>query len=60
MANTYDTYKDSGVAWIGEIPSGWEVVRIKNIYSERTELSENGTERLLSVSEYYGIAPTSE
>ena len=60
MANTYDTYKDSGVAWIGEIPSGWEVVRIKNIYSERTELSENGTERLLSVSEYYGITPTSE
>ena len=41
MANTYDTYKDSGVAWIGEIPSGWEVVRIKNIYSESSELSEN-------------------
>lgn len=25
MANTYDTYKDSGIAWIGEIPSEWNV-----------------------------------
>ena len=21
----YDTYKDSGVDWLGEIPTGWEV-----------------------------------
>lgn len=27
----YDTYKDSGIAWIGEIPSEWEVCRLKNI-----------------------------
>ncbi len=31
MAKTYDTYKDSGIAWIGEIPSEWEVCRMKNI-----------------------------
>lgn len=28
----YDTYKDSGIAWIGEIPSEWEVVRLKRIF----------------------------
>lgn len=30
MAKTYDTYKDSGIAWIGEIPSEWEMCRLKN------------------------------
>ncbi|MBQ9058943.1 MAG: restriction endonuclease subunit S [Atopobiaceae bacterium] len=25
----YEAYKDSGVEWIGEIPAGWEVRRIK-------------------------------
>lgn len=32
MAKTYDTYKDSGIAWIGEIPGEWEVCRLKAIY----------------------------
>lgn len=25
MMPRYEAYKDSGVAWIGEIPVGWEV-----------------------------------
>lgn len=29
MAKTYDSYKDSGIAWIGEIPSEWKVSRYK-------------------------------
>jgi len=33
MANTYDTYKDSGIAWIGEIPSEWNVCRMKDTSS---------------------------
>lgn len=31
MTQRYDTYKDSGVQWLGEIPGHWEVLRIKNI-----------------------------
>ena len=27
----YDTYKDSGVQWLGEIPGHWECVRLKNV-----------------------------
>lgn len=49
-------YRDSGIEWIGQIPKEWEVRRIKSIFTERTELSENGDETLLSVSEYYGVA----
>lgn len=29
----YDSYKDSGVAWIGEIPGHWEVVRFSQHFS---------------------------
>ena len=25
--------KDSGIEWIGEIPEGWEVAKLKNIVS---------------------------
>ena len=25
----YDSYKDSGVEWLGEIPSEWEVKKLK-------------------------------
>jgi type I restriction enzyme S subunit len=35
----YDSYKDSGIEWIGEIPSHWEVTRLKflgNLYSGLT------------------------
>ena len=33
MAKTYDTYKDSGIAWIGNIPSGWLTIKNKYLYS---------------------------
>lgn len=26
----YDSYKDSGIEWIGEVPNHWEVCRLKN------------------------------
>lgn len=52
--------KDSGNKWIGEIPETWGVERIKTIFSERTDLSEDGSETLLSVSEYYGVASRAE
>ena len=27
----YEKYKDSGVEWLGEVPEGWEVVRLKQV-----------------------------
>lgn len=33
MAKTYDTYKDSGIAWIDMIPERWDVCRYKNVCS---------------------------
>lgn len=40
MENRYEKYKDSGIAWIGEIPEHWEVKKIKNICSQ-TNIKEN-------------------
>ena len=33
----YPAYKDSGVAWLGEVPAGWEVQTLK--YFSRIKLS---------------------
>ena len=52
----YDSYKDSGIEWIGEIPGKWQVVKNKLFLCERKERSTEGDEELLSVSEYYGVA----
>ena len=44
MAKTYDTYKDSGIAWIGEIPSEWEVGLIGKYFDEINNPNTNQEE----------------
>lgn len=51
----YDSYKDSGVKWLGEIPSHWEMRRTKYLWQEKDRRSEFGSEQLLSVSQYDGV-----
>jgi type I restriction enzyme S subunit len=41
--------------WLGEFPSHWEVLRIKNLFQEMDARSETGNEELLSVSHYTGV-----
>jgi restriction endonuclease S subunit len=53
----YNSYKDSGVKWLGEIPSHWRLVKSKYLWKESFAISENGNEELLSVSQYDGITP---
>ena len=36
MKNTYRKMKDSGVAWIGEVPNHWQVRPVKSYYSITT------------------------
>ena len=51
----YESYKDSGVDWLGEIPEGWDTKRLKYVLSERNERSKTGEEPLLMVSQKYGL-----
>ena len=37
MMKRYDSYKDSGVEWVGEIPISWDVTRVKKHFNERKE-----------------------
>ena len=53
----YNSYSDSGVQWLGEIPSHWRLVKSKYLWKESFATSENGNEELLSVSQYDGITP---
>ena len=56
----YSEYKDSGVQWLGDIPQHWALRRIKYIFSELKEKSENGLETPLSLSKDGGIIPFNE
>src|SRR3972149_10918325 len=56
----YDSYKDSGVNWLGKVPADWNVVRNKEIFKERDSLSVTGEETLLTVSHITGVTPRSE
>lgn len=40
MENRYDKYKDSGIAWIGEIPEHWEVIPHKRIMRKKKIIKE--------------------
>lgn len=42
MKKTYDTYKDSGIPWIGEIPMIWQVCRLKNYISLKGRIGWKG------------------
>lgn len=57
----YDSYKDCGVKWLGEIPSHWEMKRLRAALSERKERF-NSAESLmiLSLIKDKGIIPYDE
>lgn len=56
----YSEYRDSGIEWIGKIPKDWETLKVRHIFREVVDLSVNGSEELLSVSEYFGVKPRKE
>ena len=39
----YDSYKNSGVEWLGEIPSHWEKISIKRLITLLTDYTANGS-----------------
>ena len=57
----YESYKDSGIEWLGKIPSVWNIVTIKNIFREfgsgstpqsnNMHYYENGTINWLNTSD---------
>lgn len=52
----YESYKDSGMQWIGQVPSHWGVRKIKFLFKER---SQKGfpNEPVLCATQKYGVIP---
>lgn len=56
----YPEYKESGVPWLGEIPAQWEVLRSRFIFREVDNRSSTGKETHLSMSQKFGLIPSSQ
>jgi type I restriction enzyme S subunit len=39
----YPAYKDSGVEWLGEVPDGWEVKRLRHLVRVKTDKATTAT-----------------
>ena len=55
----YPAYKDSGVAWLGEVPGHWEIKRLGYYFNERREKVSDKDFEPLSVTKN-GILPQLE
>jgi type I restriction enzyme, S subunit len=53
----YPDYRDSGVDWLGKVPTHWIVDRAKAQFREVDDRSVTGDEELLSISHKTGVTP---
>lgn len=57
----YESYKDSGVDWLGEIPTHWECLPIRSIFKFRNEKNDPiKTDNILSLSIANGVTEYSD
>ena len=59
MTQRYDTYKDSGVQWLGEIPGHWKTLLNGILFIEDVRKPETD-DIPLSLSQVDGVIPTDE
>lgn len=52
--------KPSGIEWLGDIPEGWEVIKIKRLFNEIDERNTELKYILLTFSRNKGLIPFSE
>ncbi|WP_208894806.1 restriction endonuclease subunit S [Ureaplasma diversum] len=57
----YNSYKEINLPWLKEVPSHWEVEKIRHVFEERKEKNINAKEKfILSVLKGIGVIPYSE
>ena len=56
----YPEMRHSGVKWLGKVPSHWDVRRIKTLFREKGERSDDGHGELLSLTRSHGLLPQTE
>ncbi len=55
----YPKYRDSGLAWLGNIPAHWDLLRTKFLFREIDDRSKAGEETHLSMSQKHGLVESS-
>jgi type I restriction enzyme S subunit len=54
----YDSYKESGIPWLGKVPMHWEVLPLRRLLVERKERNDPiKTNNILSLSMEAGVIP---
>jgi len=53
----YAEYKESGLPWLGQVPSHWSFGRIKTVLREADSRSPDGAGTLLSLTRVRGLIP---
>lgn len=57
----YESYQDSGVDWLGEIPADWQLLKVRNVFRLSNKFAEkNNSHELLSVYTDIGVKPRRE
>mgnify|MGYP006334609633 FL=1 len=57
----YESYKDSGVEWLGQVPAHWEIKRVKSLFRLIVEPAPvNNQQILLSLYTDIGVKPRAE
>lgn len=54
---SYPSYRDSGLPWMGQLPTSWQVIRSKYLFREVADRTDTGTETLLSMRQAHGLIP---
>ena len=55
----YQRYKQSGVQWLGPVPSEWDIVPGRRLFAQ-TRRPALGSDRQLSATQKYGVIPQDE
>lgn len=58
MKQRYDSYKPSGIDWIGEIPTHWMTCRIKDCFNLKTGTTPNGFDKPINDEEVNWFTPS--
>ena len=57
----YPAYKPTGLAWLPEVPRGWEMLRLKSCFYERKENNRSSNQMMiLSLMKDIGVIPYDE
>ena len=56
----YANYKQTGIAWLPQVPEHWNLMRGKRLFRVVDDRSQDGSEELLTVSHITGVTPRSQ